>query len=262
MFWRIKFLVIGRKSFSAANPPISSFAFLALKAFNMFFRCSSTTCFCSAISCHFLIDILKMRIINFDQPRSRTKHRRIHPAMPEDSFRLVVACPSGSGKTNTLLHMIYNLLHFDEILLFAKNLHQDKYQFLLNDFAKRVDPEAGYQVIVTPPEIIPLNDAFSGNDSQRLVIFDDFVCEKNQNEIINYFINGRNFNCSVIYLSQSFFKVSKNIRDTASHFCVFLFLPKENKRIADDLGVENHMTGDLVIWIFGGINSWALEKST
>ena len=134
--------------------------------------------------------------------------------------------------------MIYKLLYFDEILLFAKNLHQDKYQFLLNDFATRVDSEVGYKVIQTPSEIIPLHEVFQGNDSQRLVIFDDFVGEKNQNEIVNYFINGRHFNCSVIYLSQSYFKVQKNIRDTSSHFCVFRFLPKENKRIADDLGVD------------------------
>ena len=106
-------------------------------------------------------------------------------------------------------------------------------------FAERVDPEVGYQVIQNPSQIIPLHEAFQGGaDSQRIVIFDDFVCEKNQNEIINYFINGRHFNCSVIYLSQSFFKVPKNIPDTSSQFCVFRFLPKENKRIADDLGVD------------------------
>ena len=173
-----------------------------------------------------------------DQPSSRTKHRRIHPAMPEDSFQLVIAGPSGSGKTNTLLNMIYYLLHLDEIILFARNIHQSKYQFLLNDFAKRVDPAAGYQVIQTPGEIIPLEEAFSGNDSQRLAIFDDFVCEKNQNEIINYFCNGRHRNCSVIYLSQTYFKVPKSIRDTSSHFCIFRLKPKENKRIADDLGVD------------------------
>ena len=51
-------------------------------------------------------------------------------------------------------------------------------------------------------------------------------------------MNGRHFNCSVIYLSQSFLKIPKNIRDTSSHFCVFRFLSKENKRIADDLGVD------------------------
>ena len=96
--------------------------------------------------------------------------------MPEDSFRLVIAGPSGSGKTNTLLHMIYNLLFFDEILLFAKNLHQDKYQFLLQDFAERVDPEVGYKVIETPPEIVPLKAL--DHESQKVVIFDDYVCEK------------------------------------------------------------------------------------
>ena len=191
-----------------------------------------------------------MRIINFDQPKSKTNHKRIHPAMPEDYFRLVIPGPSGSGKTNCLLHMIYNLLHFDEILLFAKHLHQDKYQFLLNDFAKRVDADAGYQVISTPGEIIPLYEAFQGNDSQRLMIFDDFVCEKNQNDIINFFINGRHFNCSVIYLSQSYLKVPKNIRDTVSHFCIFRFLPKENKRIADDLEVDPQKLGFVeFLWI-------------
>ena len=107
-----------------------------------------------------------MRIINFDQPKTKTKYKSIHPAMPEDSFQLVIAGPSGSGKTNILLNMIYYLLHFDEILLFAKNIHQEKYQFLLNAFAKRVDPIAGYKVIQTPGEIIPLNEAFQGNDSQ------------------------------------------------------------------------------------------------
>ena len=164
--------------------------------------------------------------------------KKIHPARPEDSFQLVIAGPSGSGKTNTLLNMIYFFLHFDEIILFAKNIHQSKYQFLLNDFAKRVDPEVKYQVIQTPREIISLEEAFQGNDSQRLAIFDDFATLKNQDEIINYFFNGRHRNCSVIYLSQTYFKVPKNIRDTASHFCIFRFKSKEIKRIAEDMGVD------------------------
>ena len=42
------------------------------------------------------------------------------------------------------------------------------------------------------------------NDNQKLVIFGDFVCEKNQKPLIEYFIRGRHKNCSVIYLSQSF----------------------------------------------------------
>ena len=167
-----------------------------------------------------------MKITNYDQPKISTNHKRVHPSMPEDSFRLVIAGPSGSGKTNTLLHMIYNLLFFDEIWLFAKNLHQDKYQFLLQDFAKRVDPEVGYKVIETPSEIIPLKELAGppalDHESQKIVIFDDYVCEKNQNEIVNYFINGRHHNCSVIYLSQSFFKVPQK---HPGHRITFLHFP-------------------------------------
>ena len=132
---------------------------------------------------------------------------------------MIIVGPSGSGKTNTLLHMIYYLLYFDEILIFANNLHQDKYQFLLNDFATRINPEMGYKVIQTPPQIIPFYDAFNDNETQKLVIFDDFVCDQNQDARFKI-------------------KVPKNIRDTSSHFCVFRFLLKENKRIVDDLGVD------------------------
>ncbi|CAH3020025.1 unnamed protein product, partial [Porites evermanni] len=35
-------------------------------------------------------------------------------------------------------------------------------------------------------------------DNQKLVIFDDYVCDKNQRQIIDYFNQGRHKNCSVI----------------------------------------------------------------
>jgi len=37
--------------------------------------------------------------------------------------------------------------------------------------------------------------------------------------------------------------VPKNIRDNCSHFCILRFLPRENKRIADEIGVD-HATLD------------------
>jgi len=81
-----------------------------------------------------------------------------------------------------------------------KNLHQHKYQGLLQDFGKRINPEVGYEVIeVCGDEVLPLNTL--PVDNQKIVVFDDLVCEENQNEIINYFINGRHRNCSVVYLT-------------------------------------------------------------
>ena len=48
--------------------------------------------------------------------------------MPDRCFRMLMAGPSGGGKTNTLMHMIMKLLYFDEMYLYAKNLEQSKYQ--------------------------------------------------------------------------------------------------------------------------------------
>ena len=59
-------------------------------------------------------------------------------------------------------------------------------------------------------DIKPVNSRES--DSQKIVTFHDFICDKNQKPLIDYFIQGRHNNCSVIYLSQSFYKTPKDIR--------------------------------------------------
>ena len=38
----------------------------------------------------------------------------------------------GSGKTNTLLHLINNLHPIDKIYLCAKDIHEPKYEHLIN----------------------------------------------------------------------------------------------------------------------------------
>ena len=48
------------------------------------------------------------------------------------SFRMLIIGPSGSGKTNTLLHLINNLHPIDKIYLYAKDLSERKYEFLIN----------------------------------------------------------------------------------------------------------------------------------
>ena len=71
------------------------------------------------------------------------------------------------------------------------------------------------------------------------MIFDDYVCEKNQNTIIDYFIQSRHKNCSVIYLSQSFYKTPRDIRLNCSHYCIFEFpSSRERNTISSELGVE------------------------
>ena len=47
-------------------------------------------------------------------------------------FRMLIIGPSGSGKTNILLHLIKNLHPIDKIYLYAKDLSEPKYEFLIN----------------------------------------------------------------------------------------------------------------------------------
>ena len=42
--------------------------------------------------------------------------------MPTDVFRMLICGPSNSRKTNILLHMLYELLEYDKVYLFSKNL--------------------------------------------------------------------------------------------------------------------------------------------
>ena len=74
--------------------------------------------------------------------------------------------------------MIFRLLFYDKIYLYAKNLDQTKYQRLLKTF-RPISKEAGYDVVeASPDEFVPVS-ALTG-ENQKLVVFDDFVSEKNQ----------------------------------------------------------------------------------
>ena len=159
-----------------------------------------------------------MKIPNYDSTsESDSDFRRLLPYMPSNTFRMLMCGPSGCGKTNTL--MLYNLLYFDKIYLFSKNLEQPKYRKLLETI-EPISEEVGYDIIeASNEEIIPLDQLDNGN--QKKVIFDDFVCEKNQKPLVDYFIGDRHKNCSVIYLSQSYYLTPKDIRLNCSHFCIF-----------------------------------------
>ena len=181
-----------------------------------------------------------MKIINYDDEDDFSSNfKRRVSFMPDRCFRMLICGPSGCGKTNTLVFMINNLLYFDKIYLYAKNLQQDKYQRLLKEF-EPFSKDVGYPIIETSNnEIVPLSDL--PDDNQKLVIFDDYLNTgtKNDAKIRNYFTNSRNKNCSCIYLSQSFYNTDKTIRLNCSHYCIFdLFLKREQNMVCCELGIS------------------------
>ena len=48
------------------------------------------------------------------------------------SFRMLIIGQSGSGKTNTLLHLINDLHPIDKIFLYAEYIREPKYEYLIN----------------------------------------------------------------------------------------------------------------------------------
>ena len=66
----------------------------------------------------------------------------------------------------------------------------------------------------------------------------DYICDKNQDQTIKYFIQGRHKNCSVIYLSQSYYKTDKNVRLNCDHFILYeINSVREEGMISKETGV-------------------------
>ena len=153
--------------------------------------------------------------------------------MPDRCFRMLIYGKIGCGKTNTVLHMLIKpLIYYDKILLYSKNLEQEKYTHL-SEILERIARVNNIQIDEifhsSNEEIIPISEMEDRN--QKVVIFDDYVCEKNQNDIINY--------CCVIYLSQSYYKTPKDIRINCSHYIIFESpTTQENEAICNEHGLD------------------------
>ena len=129
--------------------------------------------------------------------------------------------------------------YFPSCHLYARNLEQDKYKRLMQLKMRELSHKVGYEILhVSNDEITPVTE-MDYEDNQKLVIFDDYVSDKNQRQLIDYFIQGRHKNCSVVYLSQSFYKTPKDIRLNCSHYCLYEFpSSRESNRISSELGVN------------------------
>ena len=73
-------------------------------------------------------------MINLDDytNENKLKHNPDCSYIPDYPYRTLIIGGSGSGKTNTLLNLINNQPDIDKIYLYAKDLYEPKYKFLIN----------------------------------------------------------------------------------------------------------------------------------
>ena len=124
---------------------------------------------------------------------------------------MLIIGPSGSSKTNNLLHLINNLHPIDKIYLYAKDLQEPKYEYLIN---KR--GQAGIKNLNDPKAFIEysdymndvLNNIYDYNknrDKKVLIIFDDMIADVEHDTdfkkiIKELFFRSRKINVSIVLL--------------------------------------------------------------
>ena len=129
---------------------------------------------------------------------------------------------SGSGKTNVLLNLIENQPGIDKKYLYTKDPYEAKYQYLIN---KREsvgidhfhNPKAFIEYSNIMHDVYKNIDEYNPNKENKiLIVFDDMIADminsKKQNSIVTALFNrGRKLNISLVFITQSYFKVPKDV---------------------------------------------------
>ena len=188
-------------------------------------------------------------MINFDDYTDENKidHNPNWLYIPDHPYRILILGGSRSGKTNTLLKLINNQSNIDKIYLYAKDLYEDKYQFLI----KKIE-NIGLKHFNDPKSFIEysndmrdvyknINHYNPNKENKILIIFDNMIADMINNKKLNLivtklFIRRRKLNISLVFIMQSYFKVPKDVRLNTTHF---FFMKILNKRELQQIAL-NH----------------------
>ena len=113
----------------------------------------------------------------------------------------------------------------------AKDPHEKKYQYLINK-RKEVglnhfnDPKAFMEYSDDMQDVYKSIEDYNPIKKRKVLItFDDVIADMINNDKLNpivteLFIRGRKLNISIVYITQSYFKVPKDLRLNSTHFFI------------------------------------------
>ena len=115
--------------------------------------------------------------------------------------------------------------------MYAKDLYEARYQYLIN---KREgggidhfnDPKAFIEYSNDMHDVCKNTDEYNPDkENKTVIVFDDMIADmihnKNLDSIVTeLFIRGRKLNISLVFITQSYFKVPKDVRLNTTHFFI------------------------------------------
>ena len=148
------------------------------------------------------------------------KHNLNWRYIPDHPYRILIIGGSGTGKTNALLNLINNQQDIDKIYLYAKHPYEDKHQYLINK-RKSVgskhfnDPRAFIEYSNDMHVYKNIDNYNLNKENKILIVFDDMI-----SIVTKLFIRYKKLNISLVFISQSYFKVPKDVRYNSTHFFI------------------------------------------
>jgi len=131
-------------------------------------------------------------------------------------FRMLIIGSSGSAKTQTVLSLIKCMPNtWETITYITKNKDEPLLNWLDEKLGKK-----GLKLL-EGIENLPSVDSFD-KEQNNLIILDDLCLEdaKKQKPVEDFYIRCRKKNCSIIYISQSYFKCPKTCRLNLNYLIV------------------------------------------
>ena len=186
---------------------------------------------------------------NFDDytNENKSEHNLKWRYIPDHPYRILIVGGSGSGKTNALLNLINNQPDIDKIYLYAKDPHEAKYQFLINKRESTGlkhfnDPKAFIEYSNAMQDVYKNIEEYNVDKERKiLIVFDDMIAgmtnNKNLSSIVTkFFIRGKKLNIALVLITQSYFKVPKDVRLNSTNFFI---MKVPNKRELQEIAL-NH----------------------
>ena len=172
-------------------------------------------------------------MIHFDNYANeyKTEHNLKCPYIPDHPCRILIIGSTGLGKTNGLLNLINNQPDIDKIYLYVKDPYEAKNQFLINKrentgFQHFNDPRAFIEYSNDMQDVHKNIEEYNTvKECKIIILFDDMIADMINNKKLNsivteLFIRGRKLNISLVFITQSYFKVPKDVRLNSTHFFI------------------------------------------